>query len=113
MLDSLKPFLIANPALLKILGPVVVALVVYALGRWGKILDRLPRMFLPCVAVAIGVFIELGVRHLGWTPADVTAIQAAVSGAIGYGLAGAGSWSLVAPIRKADVTLPPPTAPAV
>ena len=89
-----------DPLALQALGALVVVLVVYAAGRWGGALRRLPRVYLPLVAAVLGALVQLGAQHLGWGDADVSTVRTALEGAMGAGFSSAWLWSASGPVRK-------------
>ena len=89
-----------DPLALQALGALVVVLVVYAAGRWGGALRRLPRVYLPLVAAVLGALVQLGAQHLGWGDGDVSTVRTALEGAMGAGFSSAWLWSASGPVRK-------------
>jgi len=104
-----------DPLALQALGALVVVLVVYAAGRWGGALRRIPRVYLPLVAAVLGALVQLGAQHLGWGDGDVSTVRTALEGAMGAGASSAWLWSASGPVRKRstpDDDLPAPLTPA-
>lgn len=91
----------SDPVLLRLVGPVAVALIVFVIRRWGPIAKvRVSSGLLPYLAAAVGIVVELTSQQFGWTSVDRDALDVALQGAIGYGLAGAGAWGLTGVVRK-------------